>query len=124
LKYSSPDSPIVISTHPTEEHRGEIEVVVRDYGLGVPPRDAPKLFNRFVRLERDIGGPVRGTGLGLYLCRILVEAMGGRIWIESSGVPGEGSAFCFTLVAAHSAPMETASDPAEAPPVDMTAPHA
>lgn len=73
------------------------QIGVRDFGLGVPPEDAPKLFNRFVRLERDIAGPVRGTGVGLYLCRVYTEAMGGRIWVESSGVPGEGSFFTFTL---------------------------
>jgi signal transduction histidine kinase len=74
-----------------------VEVSVRDYGLGVPSRDASKLFQRFVRLERDIAGPVRGTGVGLYLCRVLVEAMGGRIWVDSTGKPGEGSTFRFTL---------------------------
>jgi signal transduction histidine kinase len=72
-------------------------VSVRDQGLGVSPRDVSKLFNRFVRLERDIAGNVRGAGVGLYLCRMLVEAMGGRIWVESNGVPGEGSVFSFTL---------------------------
>jgi signal transduction histidine kinase len=74
-----------------------VEVSVRDYGLGVPARDASKLFQRFVRLERDIAGTVRGTGVGLYLCRVLVEAMGGRIWVDSSGIPGKGSTFRFTL---------------------------
>jgi signal transduction histidine kinase len=75
----------------------DVEVSVRDYGLGVPSRDMSKLFQRFVRLERDIAGPVRGTGVGLYLCRVLVEAMGGRIWVDSSGKAGEGSTFRFTL---------------------------
>jgi len=72
---------------------------VRDRGLGIPQRDVAKLFERFVRLERDIAGPARGTGVGLYMCRMLVEAMGGRIWVESSGVPGEGSTFSFVLPA-------------------------
>src|SRR5690242_9311616 len=50
-------------------------VSVQDQGLGVSPRDVNKLFNRFVRLERDIAGNVRGAGVGLYLCRMLIEAM-------------------------------------------------
>jgi signal transduction histidine kinase len=117
LKYSAPGTPITISAGALARQRyrslrslplrqrastvaadaGTVQVSVRDKGLGIPPGDAGKLFNRFVRLERDIAGPVRGTGVGLYLCRVLVEAMGGRIWVESSGVPGEGSAFHFTL---------------------------
>lgn len=119
LKYSGPGTPISISASVRGASRMErrllappfrassggaeassieqVEISVRDQGLGIPPRDIPKLFNRFVRLERDIAGSVRGTGVGLYMCRILVEAMGGRIWVESSGVPGEGSTFSFLL---------------------------
>jgi signal transduction histidine kinase len=112
LKYSEPDTPLTISakalppaqTNPgmfghrrSHASAGIVQVSVRDHGLGIPSHDVPKLFNRFVRLERDIAGPVRGTGVGLYVCRVLVEAMGGRIWVESTGIPGEGSTFSFTL---------------------------
>ena len=55
------------------------------------------LFGKFVRLKRDLVGSVRGTGLGLYISKQLVEAMGGNIWVESSGIAGEGSRFSFTL---------------------------
>jgi signal transduction histidine kinase len=112
LKYSVPGSPIAISAGAPAPHRRgrgvhadgaataeQIQISVRDRGLGIPQRDILKLFERFVRLERDIAGPVRGTGVGLYMCRVLVEAMGGRIWVESSGVPGEGSTFSFVLPA-------------------------
>jgi signal transduction histidine kinase len=94
-------------------------VAVRDYGLGVPPDQAELLFGRFVRLERDIASPVVGTGLGLALSRSFVEAMGGRIWVESTGVAGKGSTFFFTLpvdeTSEHAAvpanpPVETARD--------------
>ncbi len=100
LKYSDSGTPInIMAARRHEATRGGalVEITVRDHGMGVPPEEIPKLFQRFVRLNRDIAGPVRGTGVGLYLCRVLVEAMGGRIWVESSGIPGEGSTFHFTL---------------------------
>jgi signal transduction histidine kinase len=104
LKYSSPGTPIEIRGGSRGSGQGEelARISVSDKGLGVPPRDVHKLFNRLVRLERDIAGPVRGTGVGLYMCRVLVEAMGGQIWVESRGIPGEGSTFSFTLPLARS----------------------
>lgn len=118
LKYSPPGSRLNISAAPIHPKRQigflarsarndggparkqeapQYQINVQDYGLGVPPRDVYTIFNRFVRLERDIAGPMRGTGVGLYLCKVLVEAMGGRIWVRSTGVPGEGSTFSFIL---------------------------
>jgi signal transduction histidine kinase len=79
---------------------------VRDYGLGVPPDQQQRLFERFVRLERDMNSPVRGAGLGLDITKCLVEAMNGRVWVESSGIPGEGSTFSFTLQRAQLAPRQ------------------
>ena len=70
---------------------------IRDNGSGVPPEDQKRLFARFVRLERDMNSPVRGAGLGLYISKQLVEAMGGQIWVESTGKEGEGSLFGFSL---------------------------
>ncbi|HLG60508.1 MAG TPA: HAMP domain-containing sensor histidine kinase [Ktedonosporobacter sp.] len=72
-------------------------LAVQDAGPGIPTEELPLLFEKFVRLKRDVAGTTRGTGLGLYLCKRLVEAMHGRIWVESSGRPGEGSRFCLTL---------------------------
>lgn len=68
-----------------------IEIAIRDYGHGIPADQQPLLFNRFVRLERDLASRVPGNGLGLFLCKQLVEGMSGRIWLESSGVEGEGT---------------------------------
>jgi signal transduction histidine kinase len=74
-----------------------VEVIVRDWGKGIPPGEQYKLFERFTRLERDLNSAERGSGLGLAICKELIETMGGNIWVESSGVPGAGSAFHFTL---------------------------
>lgn len=100
FKYAPPQTSIIISAKQITEQKVEREYVcisVQDEGSGIPPDEIPLLFKQFVRLKRDISGPIRGTGLGLYICRKLVEAMGGSIWVESDGIPGHGSRFCFTL---------------------------
>lgn len=73
--------------------RDDGTLYVRDNGRGVPERHHETIFGLFERLDPTIPG----TGVGLALARRIVEAHGGRLWIESTGVPGEGSAFCFTL---------------------------
>ena len=96
LKYSIEGSNISISAQAYDAGQQAI-ISIQDYGLGVPPDQQEQLFERFVRLDRDINSPVRGAGLGLFICRRLLEAMGGRVWIESSGVVGEGSVLAFAL---------------------------
>jgi signal transduction histidine kinase len=66
---------------------------VSDHGPGIAEEDAARLFQPFSRLRRDAGIP--GMGLGLYLCKAIVEAHGGRIWVESR--VGEGSTFWISL---------------------------
>lgn len=109
LKYSAPGTPIELhgsvviehgSKKPRQDHSQDIpmvEIAVRDFGLGIPLDEAPLLFNRFVRLPRDLASSTTGNGLGLFLCRVLSQAMGGSIRVESSGVPGEGSTFIVRL---------------------------
>jgi signal transduction histidine kinase len=74
---------------------GHITVSVKDYGIGIPDTDQERLFQPFQRLAKDKPSRLKGTGLGLLVCRRLVEAHGGHIWVESK--PGRGSAFHFTL---------------------------
>jgi signal transduction histidine kinase len=95
----------------TGHHQPMVEIVVRDWGLGIPPDQIPLLFRRFVRLPRDLASNVHGTGLGLHLCRVFTQAMGGTIWVESTGVPGEGSTFYVRLPVPpdHEAPATPAS---------------
>jgi signal transduction histidine kinase len=71
-------------------------VTVADEGVGIPADAAAQLFERFFRVDGGLPG-VKGVGLGLYICRSLVESHGGRIWVESR--PGAGSIFAFTLPA-------------------------
>jgi PAS domain S-box-containing protein len=73
---------------------GELELSVRDTGIGIDPETAAGLFDRFVQADTSTSRRFGGTGLGLAICQNLAELMGGRIGLES--VPGEGS--CFTLV--------------------------
>ena len=103
FKYAPPQTQIVIcakyagTKHLSGETGREVYVCVKDQGPGITAGEKDLLFNKFIRLQRDLSGSVRGTGLGLYISKQLVEAMGGRIWVESTGIPGEGSSFCFTL---------------------------
>lgn len=70
---------------------------VQDAGPGIPAEELPLLFEKFVRLKRDLASSTSGTGLGLYISKRLVEAMGGQIWAESPGCEKGGSRFCLTL---------------------------
>jgi signal transduction histidine kinase len=96
-KYSPRDTSVTVSVTVDKESEQEVCIKVKDEGPGILPDQIPLLFGQFVRLPRDLAGSVRGSGLGLYISKSLVEAMGGRIWVESAGIPGEGSKFCFTL---------------------------
>ncbi len=77
--------------------QGEVQVDVRDTGIGIPLEDQPRIFDRFFRGDDPLVMATAGTGLGLSLSKILVEMQGGRIWFHSKGIPGEGSIFSFTL---------------------------
>ena len=72
-----------------------LEVSVIDHGIGVLKADQHKLFQKFARLHQPGLQKVPGTGLGLFICKNLVEAQGGRIWYEN--VPNQGSTFTYTI---------------------------
>lgn len=76
-----------------------VQISVYDEGEGIAPEDTEKIFEKFVRAPRSLTTPVRGTGLGLFICRRFIEAMGGRLWLEQS-VLGKGSIFSFYLMRA------------------------
>ena len=97
LKYSNMGTPITFSARAVSDQVPCAIISVTDKGKGIKPQDQEQLFQRFVRLESDLNSIVRGSGLGLYISRRLIEAMDGNIWIESSGVPGAGSTFHIQL---------------------------
>jgi signal transduction histidine kinase len=73
---------------------------VSDQGLGIPPAEQERIFEKFYRLDAAMSRGVGGSGLGLYICRELAEGMNGRIWVSST--PDRGSDFCLELPAAES----------------------
>jgi PAS domain S-box-containing protein len=92
MKYSLPETPVEI----TVAAAGEQAIVsVRDEGEGIAPEEHERIFDRFHRVEDGLARSQDGTGLGLYIAKRLVEAMGGRIWLVSS--PGHGSTFSFSI---------------------------
>jgi len=97
LRYSPRQTPICITATLEQKEPPMVRVNVIDRGYGVPPNKQQAIFERFVRLERDMHGNTRGSGLGLAITRQLVEAMHGTINVESAGIKGEGSTFSFTL---------------------------
>lgn len=104
-KYSPPDSPIIVRIAPVA---GAQRTCVIDHGRGIPDQERERIFDKFYRLDRPVAGSgqnagVAGSGLGLAVCKGLVEAHGGRIWVEPT--PGGGATFCFEL-------------PSKAPPVE------
>ncbi|HEY55304.1 MAG TPA: PAS domain S-box protein [Dehalococcoidia bacterium] len=92
VKYSPQGGEIKVSVEADEEY---LVIGVSDQGIGISPADRAKLFAPFQRLEEFRPKGTRGVGLGLLVCQRLVEAHGGRIWVESK--PGKGSTFFFTL---------------------------
>ncbi|HEX6800562.1 MAG TPA: ATP-binding protein [Ktedonobacterales bacterium] len=94
LKYSARDRPVAVCLR---RHRGGVQVEVHDEGPGLSAEQQRHLFERFARAPgiEQISGSGVGLGLGLYICKTIVERHGGRLGVKSA--PGEGSTFWFTL---------------------------
>lgn len=92
VKYAPEDGEVLVAV---EVRDGEGILSVSDSGPGIPSEEQGRIFEKFHRLDSGDSKETYGYGLGLYLCRRLVEAMGGRIWVESE--PGQGATFRFAL---------------------------
>jgi signal transduction histidine kinase len=92
VKYSPDGGRAEIKLERRDRH---VRVSIRDEGLGIPPSEQARIFEKFYRLDPDLTRGVGGTGLGLYICRELVRHMDGRVWVVSA--EGEGSTFFFEL---------------------------
>jgi len=90
IKYSAPGTPIDVCARVTNSH---YEITVADRGVGIPPEDLARVFDKFYRVQRPDG--VIGTGLGLAICKGIVEAHSGNIRAENR--QGGGSIFTLTL---------------------------
>lgn len=91
IKYSSEGGEIIISV---KEKEGLVETTVRDFGIGISESVIGNLFKKFYRSHKTRTG-VSGTGLGLYLSKVIIDAHGGNIWVSSQ--EGQGSLFGFDL---------------------------
>jgi two-component system phosphate regulon sensor histidine kinase PhoR len=93
IKYGHERGRIIISG--TERDQREVEISVKDDGIGIPKEDLLRVFERFYRVDKGRSHDLGGTGLGLSIVKHIVQAHGGRVWAESQ--LGEGSTFYFTL---------------------------
>ena len=94
IKYSPEGGDVEIRL---DAHNGECLIQIADEGLGIPSSERERIFEKFYRLDPHQTRGVGGTGLGLYICRELVERMNGRLEVESE--PGQGSRFTVRLPA-------------------------
>ncbi|MGZ8692447.1 MAG: GAF domain-containing protein, partial [Gaiellaceae bacterium] len=95
LRYSPRGGTVTVGARRSDDR---VEVRVADEGIGIPAAERERIFRKFYRAESAARDGAAGTGLGLFIAKELVTAMGGRIWVEST--EGEGSSFSFELPAA------------------------
>ena len=111
LKFTPAGGVIVVSGAQVGDR---VRLSVADTGIGIPPDEQDRVFDRFYQVDGSERRAYRGTGLGLSICKHIVERHNGRIWVESDGLPGHGSRFQVEL--------PIVLRPEEAPTIDFTTP--
>jgi signal transduction histidine kinase len=94
IKYTPAAGRVVVSVR-TDTEPGAVVVRITDTGIGIPTASLPYVFDKFYRVKSAATQGIPGTGLGLAITRSIVEAHGGRIWVDS--VEGRGTTFAFSL---------------------------
>ncbi|MGB3700572.1 MAG: ATP-binding protein [Anaerolineales bacterium] len=92
--YTLENGKVSLSAHRVGD---EIQIDISDNGVGISPKEQDRIFDRFYRGDNHMVIATAGTGLGLSIVAKLINMHHGRIWVQSSGIEGEGSIFSFTL---------------------------
>ena len=96
IKFTPVNGKVNVKASKNREDEGDfLEISVKDTGMGIDKKDISRLFSRFGQLDSSLTRKPGSTGLGLAICKELVEMHGGRIWVESE--PGKGATFSFSL---------------------------
>ena len=93
IKYTPEGGRVTVSA--IEKDSKDIQFSIEDNGIGIPKEDLSRIFERFYRVNKGRSKELGGTGLGLSIVKHLVQAHGGRVWVDSQ--PGKGSVFYFTV---------------------------
>ena len=93
LQYTPAGGNVLISAN---KQNGQVMIIVKDTGIGISSKDLPQIFTRFFRVDKSRSRAGGGSGIGLTISKHLIEAQGGNIWAESSGI-GKGSKFSISL---------------------------
>ncbi len=92
VRYTSEKGKVVVSL---EKNDNNIEVSVEDSGIGIPEDQKERIFTKFFRASNAVRTETEGSGLGLFICKNIIEAHDGEVWFESE--EGKGSKFYFSL---------------------------
>jgi CheY-like chemotaxis protein/two-component sensor histidine kinase len=95
LKFTPEKGRVTITAGEAPNNPGYFKVTVKDTGCGIAPTELERIFECLYQVPNKDGGSEQGVGLGLYICRELVQSHGGKIWVESE--LGRGSTFCFSI---------------------------